>query len=200
MPMIGLYEITETLGTNGRYLIYRAKASNSAEKVLIKTLRPNEIERGDFAQLQHEYGLLQRLGAHNGYFPSVIGWAEPENPLNLILKDEGFVFLSEALTQKPLDLDVFFPIAIQLAKMLTEIHNAGIIFKNINPQSIWLRPTDKAVQIADFSIATELNRTMVPGDPPRLLQGSLEYIAIWQPLRRICTNVTLSYRRAFVPS
>ncbi|MCD6045761.1 MAG: Protein kinase, partial [Gammaproteobacteria bacterium] len=176
MAVIGQYEITETLGTSGRYLIYRAKVPSSAEKVLIKTLRPNEIERGDFAQLQHECSLLQRLGRHNGYFPSVIGWVEPENPLHLILKDEDFVFLSEALTQKPLDLAVFFPLAIQVAKMLTEIHNAGIIFKNINPRSIWVRATDKAVQIADFSIATELNRTMVPGDPPRLLQGSLEYI------------------------
>ena len=177
MSMIGSYEITATLGTNGRYLIYRAKMPGSTEKYLIKTLRPNEIERGDFAQLQHEYALLQRLGPHEGHFPTAIGWVEEDNPLNLILKDEGFIFLSEALAQKPLDLAVFFPIAIQLAKMLTEIHNAGIIFKNINPRSIWLRPTDKTVQIADFSIATELNRTMVPSDPPRLLQGSLEYIA-----------------------
>jgi predicted ATPase/class 3 adenylate cyclase len=177
MSMIGPYEITATLGTNGRYLIYRAKTPRSSEKYLIKTLRPNEIEHGDFAQLQHECALLQRLGSHEGHFPSVIGWVEKDNPLNLILKDEGFIFLNEALTQKPIDLAVFFPIAIKLTKMLTEIHNAGIIFKNINPRSIWLRPTDNAVQIADFSIATELNRTMVPSDPPRLLQGSLEYIA-----------------------
>jgi serine/threonine protein kinase len=142
MPMIGLYEITETLGVNGRYLIYRANIPGSSEKYLIKTLRPNEIERGDFAQLQHEYALLQRLGPHDGHFPAAIGWVEKDNPLNLILKDEDFIFLSEALTQKPIGLDVFFPIAIQLAKMLTEIHNAGIIFKNINPRSIWLRTTD----------------------------------------------------------
>lgn len=177
MQTIGPYEIVDTLGVTGRYLIYRAKASEKGQKFLIKTLRPIEIERGDHAQLQHEAGLLQHLGSHEGHFPTVIGWVEKNNPANLVLKDEGFVFLNQTLTKKPLDLDIFFPLAIALAKMLTEIHDAGLIFKNINPQSIWVRPTDNAVQIADFSIATELNRTMVPGDPPRLLQGSLEYIA-----------------------
>lgn len=177
MQTIGPYEICDILGVNGRYLIYKAEIPNSSEKYLIKTLRPNEIEKGDHAQLQHESALLQRLGSHGSYFPRVVGWVEQDNPLNLILKDEGFVFLNAFLTQKPLNLAVFFPIAIQLAKILSEIHGAGIIFKNINPQSIWIRPTDNAIQIADFSIATELNRTMVPSDPPRLLQGNLEYIA-----------------------
>ncbi|MBY0377531.1 MAG: AAA family ATPase, partial [Gammaproteobacteria bacterium] len=177
MQTIGPYEIIDTLGVNGRYLIYSVKAIEGPQKFLIKTLRPIEAEKGDYAQLQHEAALLKRLGPHDGHFPQVVGWVEKDNPLNLILQNDGFIFLSEALTQKPVDLSLFFPLAIQLSKMLTEIHEAGLVFKNINPQSIWMRPTDNAVQIADFSIATELTRTMVPGDPPRLLQGNLEYIA-----------------------
>ncbi len=177
MQTIGPYEIIETLGVNGRYLIYRVKAAGSSEKYLIKTLRPNEIEQGDHAQLQYEYALLQGLGSHGGHFPEVVGWVEKDNPTHLILKDEGFVFLNQAVTRKSLNLTLFFPLAIQLAKMLAEIHNAGIIFKNINSRSVWFRPTDNAVQIADFSIATKMNRTIVPNDPPRLLQGTLEYIA-----------------------
>ncbi len=177
MRKLGPYTIHENIGVNAPYLLYQASLKDNNQTFLIKILKQdNHLNEGN-AQLQHEYYLLEHLTKNSNHFPKPVEYLEEGAQYGIVFQDQGFIPWNRAFPNKILGLNIFFPIAIQLAQQISEIHSAGIIHKNINPQSLFYHPKSQQVQIGDFSIATELKRTLVPGDPPRLLQGNLEYIA-----------------------
>jgi serine/threonine protein kinase len=55
-------------------------------------------------------------------------------------------------------------IAIQIASALVEAHHAGIIHRNLKPDSVMIRPTG-LVKLLDFGIA-RLSRPAEPGPMP----------------------------------
>ncbi len=55
-----------------------------------------------------------------------------------------------------LSIKAFFPIALQIAEALSQIHAANIIHKDINPANIvWNQKTNQ-LKIIDFGIASRL--------------------------------------------
>ncbi len=174
---LGPYFITDSIGVSGSYVLCRAKLENSEDVFLIKLLKQGKSTIDSSAQLQHEHYLLGNLNKNSSFFPKVIDFIEGSEQYGLVFKDEGFIAWHEAFAHQHITVDIFFPAAIQLAKIVVQIHAKGIIHKNLNPYSVLYHPDKKLLQVSDFSIATELKRTLVPGDPPRLLQGQLEYIA-----------------------
>ncbi|MCG8365032.1 MAG: serine/threonine-protein kinase PknK, partial [Pseudanabaenales cyanobacterium] len=91
-------------------------------------------------------------------------------------------------------LEQFFPLAIQIARILGEIHAAQIIHKDINPGNIVFNPVTGIVKIIDFSIATQLNRETPVLKSPSVLEGTLAYLSPEQTGRM---NRSLDYRSDF---
>ena len=179
MAKIGHYLLHEIIHNTEQYVIYKATLPDSADYFLIKTPSQNNLTDTASAQLQHEYYLLEQLNALSNHFPKVLDFIHEGEQLGLILKDEGYrpVVQSIAKPKHALSPEVLFPLAIELAEITASIHDADIIHKHLIPDNIFYHPDTHALQVYDFIIATQLNRTMVPTDPPRLLQGSLEYMA-----------------------
>ena len=171
------YTIRDTLHTTSQYLIQMASLPDSSNSFLIKSLTHVESNNESLAQMQHEYYLLEKLNVVSTQFPKVSEFIEQGAAHGIVLIDEGYRPLETILPQKQRSIDNFFSIAIEITKAVATIHKKNIIHKHLIPQNIFYHPTNHTVQIYDFSIATELNRTMVPTDPPRLLQGTLEYMA-----------------------
>jgi serine/threonine protein kinase len=177
MPKLSRYTIRDTIHTTSQYLIQTASLPDNQNSFLIKSLTHLDNNNESLAQLQHEYYLLEKLSAVSGQFPKVSEVVEHGASYGIVLIDEGYQPLETILPQKQRSVENFFLIAIELTKAVATIHKTNIIHKHLIPQNIFYHPTNNTIQIYDFSIATELNRTMVPTDPPRLLQGTLEYMA-----------------------
>jgi serine/threonine protein kinase len=110
----------------------------------------------------------------------------------LVLDDPGGMPLPALLPWRPLDLEAFFKLAIQLAALLTELHRHGIIHKQLNPASILIHPITGEVWLTDFSLASRTrSETPVPFSPS-LLPSTLAYLSPEQTgrMNRMCELLT----------
>ena len=92
----------------------------------------------------------------------------------LVLEDFDGVSL-KSLLGRPMPPESFLPIATSIADALAEIHQAGVIHKDIKPDNILVHPGTSAVKITGFGIATRLPRER--RRQRQLIQGSLPYMS-----------------------
>ncbi|MEM1282701.1 MAG: AAA family ATPase, partial [Chlamydiota bacterium] len=177
MREIGNYIIQDTAGVSGKFIFYIAKKYDDSSSFYIKSLGATKGRIECSAQLQHEFHLLERLNKHSSCFPKVVEYVEDDESFGTVFVDEGYKFFSDIFRKPEISIETFFPVAIELVKILSEVHREGIIHRNLNRRNILIHTESKALQIADFSIATELNRIITAADPPNLLLGSPAYIS-----------------------
>lgn len=178
MSRFSRYLIRNLLYASGQYAIYTSIMQKTSEPVLLKKFNGKGDDSEEQAQLRHEYQLLESLNqTAPGYFPKLIEYIQEDHQCAIVIADEGYRPLSEVIPPENMTLELFFKIAIQAAEIISKIHLSGIIHKNIIPHNLFYHTEKGKLQIHDFSIATELSRIMVPIDPPRQLQGTLEYMA-----------------------
>jgi len=112
----------------------------------------------------------------------------------LVFQDIGGISLKKYLAGRPLPLLKFLAIAIQITKIVGEIHGGNIIHKDINPSNIIINPSTNEVKIIDFGIATQLSRENPTVKNPHVLEGTLSYISPEQTGRM---NRVIDYRSDF---
>ena len=173
MKKVSHYQLENSIGVSGPYIFYNALDINTQHHYIVKTVTEKE-GLGDSAQLQHEYYLINRLRQYD-HFPKIHEYNELIP--GIVFVDEQLTRLSTLYANKKINIDTFLPLAIVLARAVAEMHQEQIIHKNLTPQAILYHEQSGQLQIMDFSIASELMRTMVPSDPPRLLQGHLAYMS-----------------------
>ncbi|MBE9184432.1 AAA family ATPase [Microcoleus sp. LEGE 07076] len=93
-----------------------------------------------------------------------------------------------------LPIDQFLNIAIQLAKGLVFLHQNKIIHKDIKPANVIINSETNKVKIADFSIASRLNKETPQLKNPDRLEGTLAYMSPEQTGRM---NRGVDYRSDF---
>ncbi|MCW6052093.1 AAA family ATPase [Lyngbya sp. CCAP 1446/10] len=101
----------------------------------------------------------------------------------------------EAATARyQLPIAQFLNIAIQLAKALVFLHQNQIIHKDIKPANVIINPETMQVKLADFSIASRLNKETPNLKNPDRLEGTLAYMSPEQTGRM---NRAVDYRSDF---
>ncbi|HEY9839005.1 MAG TPA: AAA family ATPase, partial [Candidatus Obscuribacterales bacterium] len=93
----------------------------------------------------------------------------------------------ETLTKffcEPRSLDCFLEVAAQVARALDQIHQAGIVHKDINPQNILIHPESQDIKLIDFGLAVSMGQDADEGmgqgaSLPEVsgLVGTLAYIS-----------------------
>jgi serine/threonine protein kinase len=149
-----------------------ASAGRSQVLVLSPALaypRPESLKR-----LEHEYSLREELDATWAARPIEITrhWDRQV----LVLEDPGGVPL-DRLLGRALDLGSFLRVAISLATAIGQLHQRGLIHKDIKPANVLVDSVASDVWLIGFGNASRRRSERRSTDPPGFIAGTLAYMA-----------------------
>src|SRR3954469_149829 len=158
------------------FTLYRGRKHDDPSPVLAIALfeppSPQSIRR-----LMHEYSFAAELDPAWAAKPLAI--TRHEGRTILVLKDPGGQPLDRILERdqgQPLDLTRFLSTAIGLARTLGQVHQRGLIHKDIKPANVLVDDTGNA-WLTGFGIASRLPRERQSPEPPEFIAGTLAYMA-----------------------
>src|ERR1700676_3802611 len=155
----------------GDIALYRGSGNGLAPILLVAA---EETSFGCVERLAHEYALKAELDADWAGRP--VGLTRYKDRLTLVLEDPGGAPL-DRLLGRPLDISNFLRIAIPLAGALRQMHDRGLIHKDIKPANILVDPVSDGVWLTGFGIASRLPREHQAPAPPEVIAGTLAYMA-----------------------
>jgi PAS domain S-box-containing protein len=157
--------------TEGDIALYRGTGNGLAPILLVAA---EETSLGCVERLQHEYALKAELNAEWAARP--IALTHYNGGMALVLEDPGGAPV-DRLLGRPLDVSHFLRIAIPLAAALRQVHERGLIHKDIKPANILVDEASGGVWLTGFGIASRLPRERQAPAPPESIAGTLAYMA-----------------------
>ncbi|NEP43096.1 MAG: serine/threonine-protein kinase PknK [Okeania sp. SIO2H7] len=191
-PQIPNYQIAKTVYLGSRTIVYRAIRCDDQIPVVIKMMKRQYPTFSELVQFRNQYAIAKNLN-----IPGIIQAYTLESYQNgyaLVMEDFGGISLEEFTQKKPLTLEEFIPIAIQLANILQQLNQNRVIHKDLKPANILIHPETKQVKLIDFSIASLLPKETQEIHNPNVLEGTLAYISPEQTGRM---NRAIDYRSDF---
>ena len=173
------YNFTESLYQSSRTTVYRALRLVDNVPVILKILKPSYPSPSETARFKKEYELINNLdleGVVKSYGLLPLPGLEGEGVV-LVLEDFRGQSLESHLKKGKLKLNEFLPIAIQLARTLSQLHEKNIVHGDIKPGNILIRDEDGVIKITDFGISYTLTRENEEVYNPRFLTGTLPYMS-----------------------
>lgn len=193
MPDFQGFKDLKKLAEGRDRVIYSAVRVGDQEHVILKALRSEHPPADSIALMYHEYELVKNLD-----FPGVIqtyGFLDQQNQYALIQEDMRGISLKDYLQVNTLqDLSLFFKLAIQMVKIVGELHRRNVIHKDIKPANFIIHPETLEVKITDFNYSSKLLHEIQDIVPPDKLEGTLLYMAPEQTGRM---NMNIDYRTDF---
>jgi PAS domain S-box-containing protein len=125
-------------------------------------------------RLAHEYGLRDELHASSLVRPLAL--VREHGRTMLLLEDPGGEPLAGLLGQ-PMETGRFLRFAIGLSAALGQLHERGLIHKDIKPANVLVDSATGQVWLTGFGIASRLPRERQSPEPPELVAGTLAYMA-----------------------
>lgn len=167
------YEITETLGDGRVTAVYRARGATG--DVVLKCLVEPYPTAQQIEAYRSEFAILSRLTS-----PGVVRareLREAGNGLVLVMESVPGPTLRESIKRGPMPVKKFLDFARHIVATIGEVHAAGVIHKDINPDNILYDPSTGTVRLIDFDIATELPLEHIELAEVSQLEGSLPYVS-----------------------
>lgn len=185
------YILKEQIYTGKRTIIHKGIRERDNRPVILKTLIEEFPSLMSIARLEHEKNILQVTHSIDGRY---LDFIQHENRKTVVFNDEGEETLANYLNNKNLSLQEILVISIHLVDILGQIHQLGIIHKDIKPENILMDPKTFDIKIIDFGIASQLSQETQEVKNPNVLEGSISYIAPEQTGRM---NRPIDYRSDF---
>ncbi len=187
------YTITEEVSESTRSVIYRGymNADSKSEPVILKVIK-QEYKELDLQQLKSKYDTLTQIQS-----PGIVktyGAVDSNQGLVLILEDFKAEPLYTYVHHKPLDIKIFFDMAIQLADALDDIHKWDMIHNTITPHNILFQEETGKVKLCDFYMATFFTKDHTLIYDIQEIEDTLPYISPEQTGR---INSFVDYRTDF---
>jgi PAS domain S-box-containing protein len=155
----------------GDIALYRG-SGNGLTPILLAAAEEGSL--GCVERLEHEYALKAELDADWAARP--VALTRYNDGMTLVLEDPGGVTL-DRLLGRPLEFLQFLRIAIPLAGALRQVHERGLIHKDIKPANILVDAASGGVWLTGFGIASRLPRERQAPAPPEVIAGTLAYMA-----------------------
>ncbi len=173
MEIKGYREI-EDLHVGERHHVYRARRDEDRHSVVIKAVRTSGTFTTDATRLRQEFEILHSLD-----IPEVIrAYAFIEHPSSpaLVLEDFGGETLAQRLGRAELPLKALLQLFARVAGAVDDLHDAGIIHRDINPSNILVNES-LTIRLIDFGLSSRASREYASPGAPEVLQGTLQYIS-----------------------
>ncbi len=184
------YHILDTIYNAEDCEVVRATREPDGLRVVLKILAIDVPTPRDILRYRQENAILSALGDIPGVI-RVHELVETGQRMALVLEDFDGTPLSELIGDGGVPLPKLLPLAIQAAAILGQIHDAGVIHKDINPSNILHNLDTGQVKIIDFGLSRMLNRENPALGHLHGLEGTLRYISPEQTGRM---NRSLDYR------
>lgn len=192
MSINGYSEI-KILAQGHERIIYSGRRDADQLSVVLKLLKSEHPELDTIALLYHEYEMSKDLD-----YPGIIktySLIDQENHYGLVQENMQGISLHEYLQKNPIiELDTFFNLSIQMAKILGYVQQQNIIHKDIKPSNFIINPKSLQLKITDFNFSSKLYHEIQDIVPPNKLEGTLEYMAPEQTGRM---NINIDFRADF---
>jgi len=182
------YTITESLSHGRGAVLFRAVRNADHRPVILKVLDARRSRPKDLERLKHEYEIGARIASPAAVKPLAL--ETYQGMPALVFEDFGGQSL-DRLLGAPMAMERFLPLAIAIAGAVFDVHQAGIVHKDLKPDNILVNTASREVKLADFGLASSLPREHLPAQPPQLIEGSLPYLSPEQTGR---TNRTIDNR------
>ncbi len=155
----------------GDIALYRGSGNGLAPILLVAT---EDTSLGSVERLEREYALKGELDATWAARP--VALTHHNGRMTLVLEDPGGAPL-DRLLGRPMEVSHFLRIAIAVAKALRQVHERGLIHKDIKPANILMDSASGGAWLTGFGIASRLPREHQPPAPPQVIAGTLAYMA-----------------------
>jgi predicted ATPase/signal transduction histidine kinase len=167
----------DALGHDEECALYRARKEEDGSQVLVVTSAVQYPRRDVLKRLEHEYSLREELAREWAVRPLALN--RREGQAMLVLEDPGGIPLETACRREGdrMDLTFFLRVAVSLANAIGQVHQKGIVHKDIKPANVLVDTTSCRVWLMGFGIASRLPRERQETEAPELIAGTLAYMA-----------------------
>jgi predicted ATPase/signal transduction histidine kinase len=168
------YALGELLHEDTHASIYRAVRCADERAILLKVLAPDHVRARDLARLAHDDEIGRALADVAVVAPLGLTTFEGRPALEL----EAFPGAPlERLVGAPMPLGELLPIAVRLAGVVAEVHERGVVHKDVKPANILYDRDTGEVALCSFELATRSAGAPTTLAPVRALEGSLPYMS-----------------------
>src|ERR1700760_2967868 len=144
-------------------------------KAVLAALSSSEHPTPVFLErLAHEYALKDELDGRSAVRPLAL--VREHGQTMLLFEDPGGEPL-DRLLGRPMEMDRFLHIAIGLTRALGQVHDRGLIHKDLKPANVMVNAATDQVWLTGFGIASRLPRERQAPEPPETIAGTLAYMA-----------------------
>jgi PAS domain S-box-containing protein len=165
------------LSEDGERVLYRGwrDDGNGDRTAVLAVLSTSEQPTPGFVdRLAHEYGLRDELDGRSAARPLAL--VREHGRTVLLLDDPGGEPLDRVLGS-PMEIGRFLRLATGLSAALRQLHERGLIHKDIKPANVLVDSASGQVWLTGFGIASRLPRERQPPESPELVAGTLAYMA-----------------------
>src|SRR5262249_8382951 len=153
-----------TLHQDGEFTLCRGRAvarpSAFPSSILVSMLTSQQARPDQVRMLERELALRSELASAWAVRPLAL--AQHRGRPVLILEDQPGEPLPRVLETPAMELGLILRLAASLAAALGEVHQRGIIHKNINPAHVLANTDSGQVWLTGFGIASRLPRERQP--------------------------------------
>ena len=125
-------------------------------------------------RLAHEYGLKDELDSAWAARPLEL--VRERGRAMLVIEDPGSEPL-DRLLGAPMEMGGFLRLAVNIAAAVCQVHQQGLVHKDIKPANILVAGAGGEVRLTGFGIASRLPRERQAPEPPEFISGTLAYMA-----------------------
>ena len=159
-PLEQDFTISEALPTHRAVVVLRGRRKRDGLPVVLKHPAADIPTEAEIARLKYEYEVLcelQKVIAEADVVKPVELWGQGEK-ITLVLHDLGGVSLDHYTRADRLPVAEILEIADKILIALQQVHDAGILHKDINPRNIIYARQTKQIQIIDYGIAARTHQ------------------------------------------